>query len=85
MTWTSGEKLVRIYSRRPVDQRKLKKAGVKPSNGTKIQGYFYSLPLARLKWGVRGLGPRRVLPKNHPFVSRNLPYLSRKLTKEGQS
>ncbi len=53
LTYDSGEKLVRIYSARPTDINKLRKAGVKPVRGTEAKGYFYILPLDRLGWRIR--------------------------------
>ena len=68
MTWDSEQKRVRIFSARPRDQGILSRAGVKPSKGTKSQGFFYDVPLARFRWGVRRVGAKRVLPANHPFL-----------------
>lgn len=73
MTYDSGENLVRIYSARPSDQNKLKKAGVTPYRGTASRGYFYLVPLAQFKWQIRSLtAKKRVLSSTHPFRLRKL-------------
>lgn len=67
ITYDSEEKLVRIFSARPVDQGKLRRAGVTPYRSNS-QGAFYIVPLSRLKWKVLPEGHvKRILPENHPF------------------
>lgn len=61
LTYDSGEKLVRIYSARPTDINKLRRAGVKPTDGTEAKGYFYKIPLDRLGWRIRP--PKEDRPK----------------------
>ena len=70
ITYDSGERLVRLYSSRPADIARLRRAGVKPVAGSDKQGYRYVLPLNRLSWRIRPVqtGPKRVLPENHPFL-----------------
>ena len=56
MTWDSDERLVRVFSARPADQRKLGRLGFKPHKGSEEQGFFYILPLDKFRWGVRRAG-----------------------------
>lgn len=67
-TYDSGQKIVRIFSARPVDQRKIERAGFKPlaSKGNVDTGLFYEVPLARFTWRIKPIcgavkSPARVL------------------------
>ena len=67
MTWDSEQQIVRIFSARPVDQRRLAKAMVLPVKDVQPHGLFYEIPLSRLFWKVRplpGSRPKRDMSKN---------------------
>ena len=55
MTWDSEQQVVRIFSARGVDQRRLAKAGILPTKDTQPHGLFYEIPLSRLFWKIRPL------------------------------
>jgi len=57
ITYDNEQKLVRIFTARLGDQGKLRRAGVHPIRGSTARGFFYELPLNRLKW--------RVTPESH--------------------
>jgi hypothetical protein len=67
MTWDSEQQIVRIFSARAVDQRKLAKARILPVKDVQPHGLFYEIPLSRLFWKVRplpGSHPKRDMSKN---------------------
>ena len=73
ITYDSGERVVRIYSSRPADQARLRRAKVEPYDGSPLQGFRYKVPLNRLSWRIKGIptGPKRILSENHPFLRAN--------------
>ena len=70
LTFDSEERLVRIFSARPGDQGKVRRAGIEPVRGSLKTGFFYELPLSRLSWRIKkaGIQKTRVLPSDHPFL-----------------
>ena len=69
ITYDMEERVVRIFSAIKRDQTRLNKAGIKPYLGRPERGYFYKVPMSRLRWRVtsgvpskRGFGSQN--PKN---------------------
>lgn len=74
ITYDDEQQIVRIFSARQTDQTKLRKAGILPTRGTQLCGFFYEIPLSAFKWRVVPLGkPRakKILSPNHPFLRAN--------------
>ena len=74
MTWDSEQQVVRIFSARSVDQRRLAKAGILPVKDVQPHGLFYEIPLSRLFWKVRPLASTRVkrdMSKNFHRIGTN--------------
>ena len=53
LTYDSGERVCRIYTPRPADQARLRRAGVEPYDGSDFNGFRYKVPLTRLFWKIR--------------------------------
>lgn len=58
--WDEGEKVVHVYSASPVTWRRLARLGLTPIRETRhegeVTGRFYTLPLARFRWGLKATG-----------------------------
>ena len=59
LTYDMGERVVRVFSAIKRDQNRLEKAGVKPYRGTPGRGFFYRMPMSRLRWRVASLTPSK--------------------------
>ena len=74
LTYDSGERVVRIYTSRPSDLSKLRRAGIKPLDGNDFNGFRYTVPLKRLSWRIKPSPEgraKRILSENHPFLRAN--------------
>ena len=74
ITYDSGEGLVRIYTSRPADIGRMRKAGIKPYDGNDFNGFRYKEPLNRLSWSIKPCPDgrtKRILAENHPFLRAN--------------
>lgn len=80
ITFDSEERLVRIFSARPPDQSKLRRAGIEPYKGTLKTGFFYKLPLNRFSWRIK-----RAESHPRPVSQRSLDNLRAKTSKVGVS
>ena len=70
ITYDSGEGLVRIYTARPTDVARMRKAGVKAYDGNDFNGFRYKVPLARLFWKIRPLVSRHTGTNSGQFQPR---------------
>ena len=70
ITYDKGQQLVRIFTAWPKDQRKLERAGIKPTKGDPETGLSYEMPLNKLKWKTVGIlgHKKRVMSPNHPWM-----------------
>jgi hypothetical protein len=61
LRWDEDEKLVHVWSASPVTWRKLARLGIEPHRETRrageVTGYFYRVPLARFRWGLKSARP----------------------------
>lgn len=53
ITYDNGERVCRIYTSRPADQARLRRAGVEPYDGNDYNGFRYKVPMTRLFWKIR--------------------------------
>jgi hypothetical protein len=53
ITYDLGEKLVRIFSAVPRDQKRLERSGILPSRDNGHGGFSYQVPMDRLAWKIR--------------------------------
>jgi hypothetical protein len=68
--WDREDPLVHLWSANPVTWRKLARLGIRPTRETATKdgaptGKFYTVPLARFRWGLKpeGQRPRRGNPE----------------------
>ena len=58
ITYDMEQQVVRIFSAIRKDQGRLKRAGILPTNES-ANGYFYNVPLNRLRWRITTGKPSR--------------------------
>lgn len=67
--YDSQERIVHIFTVRPIDQRRLARLKIDPVRGSARKGLFYVVPLARFRWGLRRQGVASPARRN-PFLTR---------------
>ena len=70
-TYSKQDQTVHVFSAWPRDQRRIERAGVKPTAGDPESGLFYRIKLDQFRWRIVPDGYKRVVSPNNAYVRRS--------------